>query len=114
MRGNIIRGNIAGIRLASGGLPGALIENNLIAGNASFGIENDRTPQVVIRNNTIVANGLAGYREQFGPPVSISFVNNIVAFNGTHLHPAQARSQSIRCSPTRQTATFAWPLNLKR
>jgi hypothetical protein len=92
VRGNIIRGNQTGISLGSGGLPGALIENNVIASNANFGIHNDRTPQVVIRNNTIAANGLVGYREQYGPPVNSVFVNNIVAFNGTAMtnaiHPA--------------------------
>jgi len=91
IRGNIIRGNGNGI--AVGELLGpALIENNLIANNAGHGIHVDRHSQLVIRNNTIVANGLVGYREQFGPPVSSVFVNNIVAFNGTAMtngiHPA--------------------------
>ena len=161
IRGNIIRGNGNGI--AVGELLGpALIENNLIANNAGHGIHVDRHSQLVIRNNTIVANGLVGYREQFGPPVSSVFVNNIVAFNGTamtngthpagfeaaspgyyiafnnlfgnangdtygdfcgngcspipgtHLHRAQARFQSIRCSAIPQMATIDWRQALPR
>ncbi len=90
-RGNIIRDVGTGIEIGVY-FADAVIENNVIASNAFFGIHNDRTPHVVIRNNTIVANGLVGYREQYGPPVTSVFVNNIVAFNGTAMtnaiHPA--------------------------
>lgn len=82
VRGNIITGSGEGIQLGEargGGL--ALIENNLIVGNASHGIRNDFQPIVTIRNNTIAGNGWAGYHEQLGI-VRGTIVNNIVVGNG--------------------------------
>jgi hypothetical protein len=81
VRGNIIRDTGIGIELGFSDA-GALIENNVIAGNLRHGIQNIRHYRVIIRNNTIVGNGLVGYREDFGIGDSV-FVNNIVAFNGT-------------------------------
>ena len=89
VRGNIIREMGDGIAIGFF-FADAVIENNLIANNTRHGIFNLRGI-VIIRNNTIVVNGLVGYREEFGPPANSIFVNNIVAFNGTAMTAADTR-----------------------
>lgn len=80
--GNEVDETDHGIYWSKGVGPGNLIANNLIEHNRSKGVQlyKNGTYDVVITNNTIVANGSSGILLN-GATDRITIVNNVVAYN---------------------------------
>jgi parallel beta-helix repeat protein len=61
----------------------ALIEKNIITGNASSGITISQKAAAIVRNNIVAQNGNSGISKGYGNRVSY-IINNVVDRNGNH------------------------------